>query len=236
MCKYATWFWLNQETGERKPYSCGSWNCPTHQAQVAYKWATKLARAKPERMVTLTNIPQDKTHAYHAFQQLIRDIRAKGIAFEYCRFMEVGVKTGMHHFHLGQKGDYIPKHFLSARAEANGLGKITDVRRCTGKGPAWYLAKYVTKEGVPVGWRKVAASRHFFAVEEPWESDGTWTLVQGTKPQYANPGLVWEPVATVGELTSGELVLVLLVGLWVWWFTGSNQELLEVGTVGYHEG
>jgi len=176
-CKYTEWFWLNKETGEVRPFNCGSWNCETHQAAVAYKWAARLARARPERMITLTNIPRDKPQAYLSFQQLIRDIRAAGIKMEYCRFMEVGTKTGMYHFHLGQKGGYVPKRFLSARAEANGLGKITDIRRCRGEGPAWYLAKYVTKEGVPEGWRKVAQSRHFFAKELPWESDGAWILV-----------------------------------------------------------
>ena len=165
-CKYSTWYWLNQDTGEIKGYNCGSWSCPQHQGATAYKWAARLAMAHPERMVTLTNIPRDKVTAYHGFMQLVRDIRAEGIRFEYCRFLEVGHNTGMQHFHMAQRGDFVPVRWLSQRAEANGLGKIVYIEACHGEGPKWYLAKYVTKEAGLPGWRKVAASRHFFPPKE----------------------------------------------------------------------
>jgi hypothetical protein len=132
-------------------------------------------------MVTLTNIPKDRGRAYTGFQHVVRDIRRGGLAFEYCRFFEVGAQTGMYHYHLGQKGDFIPKHLLSAVAEANGLGKITDIRKCFGAGPGWYMAKYISKglDTIPAGWRKVAASRHFFArVDRPEPASG-WVLVKG---------------------------------------------------------
>ena len=180
-CKYSTWYYANVKTGEKLPFNCGSWSCPQHQRGVAWKWANRLATAHPERMVTLTNIPLEKQAAYLGFQQLVRDIRAEGIRFEYCRFLEVGAKTGMLHFHIAQWGDFIPKFWLSSRASANGLGKIVDIEACHGAGPQWYLAKYVTKEAAPDGWRKVASSRKFWPADPKLPSDmrDEWILVRG---------------------------------------------------------
>ncbi len=133
-------------------------------------------------MVTLTNIPKDRDRARFAFQQLVRDLRGEGIHFEYVRFFEVGSRTGMYHYHLGQRGDFVPVRLLSARAAANGLGKVVDIRACHGEGPGWYMSKYIAKglETIPEGWRKVASSRHFFAKEPPAEPEPGWTLVKGS--------------------------------------------------------
>jgi hypothetical protein len=177
---------LNQSTGEIRPYNCGSWSCDQHKAATAYSWACRVALAAPQRMITLTNIPPDKIAAYHGFQQLVRDIRAEGMRFEYCRFLEVGHKTGMRHFHLAQRGDFIPVKWLSIHAAANGLGKIVHAEKCYGEGPAFYLAKYITKDEVILpGWRKVASSRSFFRERElPADiRDGDWVLKRGSISQ-----------------------------------------------------
>lgn len=181
-CKYITWYWLNQTTGETKPFNCGSWSCSQHQGATAYYWACRIAESHPERMITLTNIPHDKTRAYLGFQHLVRDIRHEGMRFEYARFLEVGHKTGMKHFHLAQRGDFIPVRWLSHHAAANGLGKIVHAEACYGAGPQFYLAKYITKDDFSLpGWRKVASSRRFFRPREVpadlRESD--WVLRKG---------------------------------------------------------
>lgn len=182
ICKYILWFWLNQLTGETRPYHCRSWHCPDSQHRWLFgmSWAVRVARALPERMVTLTNIPKDRHVAYLAFQRLVRDLRALGICFEYVRFFEVGSRTGMHHYHLGQRGDFVPVRLLSARAAANGLGKVVDIRACHGEGPSWYMTKYIAKglDTLPEGCRKVASSRRFFAKEPPAEPEPGWTLVK----------------------------------------------------------
>jgi hypothetical protein len=137
-------------------------------------------------MITLTNIPHDKKTAYHAFQQLVRDIRGEGMRFEYCRFLEVGKKTGMRHFHLAQRGDFIPVKWLSIHAAANGLGKIVHAEKCYGAGPAFYLAKYITKDdAILPGWRKVASSRGFLRPREvPADlRDQDWVLKRGSISQ-----------------------------------------------------
>ena len=164
-CKYNRWTWQNVNTGEELPFNCGSWSCTQHQGSTAYQWASRVAKAHPERMFTLTNIPYDKTRAYLGFQHLIQDIRREGMKMEYCRFLEAGHETGMRHFHLAQKGDFIPVKWLSRRASANGLGKIVYAEECYGAGPAFYLAKYITKDAGLPGWRKVASSRGFFIPE-----------------------------------------------------------------------
>jgi hypothetical protein len=178
-CKYITWTWLNQTTGEIKPFNCGSWNCRQHQGAVAYHWACRVSEAHPERMITLTNIPHDKTDAYLGFQQLVRDIRAEGMRFDYARFLEVGHETGMRHFHIAERGDFIPVRWLSKHAAANGLGKIVHAEHCHGAGPQFYLAKYITKDDASLpGWRKVASSRGFFRAKElPADiRDSDWIL------------------------------------------------------------
>jgi len=132
-------------------------------------------------MITLTNIPHDKKKAYFGFQQLVRDIRAEGMRFDYCRFLEVGKKTGMLHFHIAQRGDFLPVRWLSVHASANGLGKIVHAEQCRGVGPAFYLSKYITKdENSLPGWRKVASSRGFFRAKElPSDiRDSDWVLVK----------------------------------------------------------
>jgi len=42
---------------------CKSWRCPDHRQALAWSWACRVARARPQHMVTLTNIPQDKAKA-----------------------------------------------------------------------------------------------------------------------------------------------------------------------------
>lgn len=179
-CKYITWFYLNELTGETKPFHCKSWHCPDHRQNLAWQWAFRVAKARPERMVTLTDIPKDRQAALYAFQHLVRDLRAEG-PFEYVRFFEVGSKTGMYHYHLGQKGSFVPQRLLSARAKENGLGRVVDIRRCHGEGPGWYMSKYIAKglDDIPAGWRKVAASRGFWPPVGPSEGAGEgWMLVK----------------------------------------------------------
>lgn len=191
VCKYILWFFLNTITGQTLPYNCRSWSCPdpNHRKRLAWFWACRVARARPQRMVTLTNVPKDQGRARKAFSHLVRDLRDReGIPFEYVRFFEVGSRTGMYHYHLGQRGDFVPVRLLSARAAANGLGKVVDIRACHGEGPGWYMSKYIAKglETMPQGLRKVAASRHFFPKEPPVEVEPGWTLVRpGTGPYGA---------------------------------------------------
>lgn len=177
VCRYASWSWLNEATGEVREFNCGSWRCPVHRSKVAFRWACRVAESKPERMITLTNLPVDRARAYRAFDNLRCDIR-EHYEFEYARFLEVGAETGMLHWHLAQRGDYIPQAWLSRRAAAHGLGEVVDIRRCYGKGPSFYLAKYITKEAAPEGWRKVTVSRGY-PKAEPVVSTGDWILRRG---------------------------------------------------------
>ena len=177
ICKYSTWKWVNQDTGETHPFNCGSWNCPACQGKIAYHYACIVAAALPQRMATLTNVPKVREIASLAFSQLIRDIRVR-YALEYARFIEVGAKTGMLHYHLATIGDYIPQRWLSSRASANGFGRVVDIRACYGAGPQFYLSKYITKEGAPLDWRKVSFSRGFPRHQGDKLPDKNWLLIK----------------------------------------------------------
>jgi hypothetical protein len=176
-CKYNAWHWLNQDTGEMRPFNCGSWNCPACQGKIAYHHACIVAAALPQRMITLTNVPKARDIASMAFSHLVRDIRVK-FALEYARFVEVGALTGMLHYHLAQRGDYIPQRWLSARAAANGLGRIVHIEACSGKGPAFYLSKYITKEGAPLDFHKVSYSRGFPREKAEYNHEKAWMLIK----------------------------------------------------------
>ena len=176
-CKYSAWYWLNQDTGEVRPFNCGSWSCKVHQGAVAYHWACRVAESQPERMITLTSIPESQPRAYFGFQQVVIAIRRKGFDFQYARFLEV--KSDKIHFHIAQRGDFIPKFWLSSQASANGLGRIVDIEKCYGAGPAFYVGKYITKDNYTLpGRRKVASSRGFFRPKEvPADlRDNDWIL------------------------------------------------------------
>jgi len=83
---------------------------------------------------------------------------------------------------MAQRGGFVPVRWLSARASANGLGKIVYAEECYGAGPAFYLSKYITKDDSSLpGWRKVAASRGFFpeVKELPEDLRSGWELIKG---------------------------------------------------------
>jgi len=178
LCRYVAWKWLNEETGELRDFNCGSWRCPVCSQKVAWRWACRVAIAKPERMVTLTNVPSDKIKAYFAFGNLLKDIR-QHYDFEYIRFLATGSKTGMLHWHIAQRGDFIPVRWLSRRAYSHGLGEIVDIRKCYGSGPQFYLTDYITREPAPAGWRKVSVSRGFPKSESKSKSAENWQLKKG---------------------------------------------------------
>ena len=177
LCRYKSWSWLNEQTGEIRDFNCGSWRCPVCSQKVAWRWACRVAKALPERMVTLTSLSYDKARVYEAVGNLITDIRQR-YKFEYTRFLAQGEETGMLHMHFAQKGSYIPQRFLSQRARSHGLGRVVDIRACYGAGPQFYLTDYITRESAPEGWRKVSVSRGFPKVE-PVESSGEWILRKG---------------------------------------------------------
>lgn len=177
---YNTWYWLKQSTGEVKDFNCGSWSCQRCSPGIAYRWALTVVKAAPQRMITLTNIPSDRQEATLAYSTLVQDIRRQGWSFDYARFLEAGKKTGMLHWHLAQIGDFLPQRWLSAHARKAGLGEVADIRACTNEGPAFYVAKYITKDAAPAGWRKVSLSRGFPRPEKI-SSQGDWILMQDNR-------------------------------------------------------
>ncbi len=65
----------------------------------------------------------------------------------------------MRHYHILQRGDYIPQDILSKVAGRYGFGLVVDIRKIKGDQASWYCAKYLSKSGRCVGVRKVTKSK-----------------------------------------------------------------------------
>lgn len=182
-CKYQSWLWVNKLTGETRPYFCMAWTCEEHQGRAQWHWATMVAAFRPTRMVTVTNVPADPVRARLGWSHLVQQIRRRKGRFSYARFLEAGSDTGMLHWHVAQRGAFVPQRWLSRHCDAVGLGKVVDIRACEGKGPAWYVSKYITKEGAPEGWRKVTTSLDFPRPEYP-EPEPGWFLFSNNREDF----------------------------------------------------
>lgn len=165
-----------------------SWTCldPACRAREAWRWKRRLASVHIERFITITNVPLDD---YRPWKDLIRAIRcrwkvgaggerARGHStkrrFEYVRVLELGEKAGMRHYHVGQRGDYLPKAELRTLCKAHGFGWIDDIEEVRDQTQCQaYLAKYLTKAAGTPGERKVTTSRGFIPkVDESPDVDG----------------------------------------------------------------
>lgn len=146
-------------------------------------WAKHVAAWRPERAFTFTNVPHDPRRARLAWSHLVQEIRRRngGTAFGYARFLEAGTKTGMLHWHVLQRGTFIPQEWLSRHSKAVGLGKITygqQIKGATLEQAIQYVTKYVTKEAAPIGWRKVCCSRDVGPLHPPAPHESDWLLVR----------------------------------------------------------
>lgn len=142
---------------------CHKWICPRCGPRNTRRWAKYAAAARPERMITYTCDPK-----LHESAQTAEDALRKGFArsvalwrngrkkskhheylaphvFEYQRVLELQ-KSGMPHYHVLQKGDYIPKEWISKFMEAAGVGKIVHITRLRSpEAAAHYVTKYTLK-------------------------------------------------------------------------------------------
>jgi len=113
------------------------------------------------RFFTFTNVPEDPARARFCWQRLIRMFR-RYFRFEYLKVIEVGARTGMHHWHVLIDCDRdIPKNWVGRMAGRFGLGYIVDTKRISNKGIVGYLCSYLSKAGCPEGFRKVTSSKGF---------------------------------------------------------------------------
>jgi len=152
---------------------CKRWTC-RFCAQVKIRRLSFLtARAKPNRLLTLTvnnklyASPREAFDRTRAFvPELIRALRVRYGSIEYMRVTEV-TKTGWPHYHLLIRSGYLPQQVVRSLWEAYTGATIVDLRQVKDKFGAYnYLTKYLTKLH-RIDWteRHVSYSKLFFPVD-----------------------------------------------------------------------
>lgn len=118
------------------------------------------------------------------FPRLVRRIRQKWRAFEYCAIWEL-TKANAPHIHIAAKGPFIPYRWLSHWLPTFGFGRVCDLRKVHGSSRvAHYMAKYMAKDihKTMAGRffkRVVMVSAHFRAVDEKLTEDQQKDLWRG---------------------------------------------------------
>lgn len=136
---------VNDETGEVIPLSCGRYSCLHCGPRRVAVWRDLVEYAKPERFVTLSSMAPTLVEASNVLTRVVRRLRRNGYELEYLATFEQH-KNGRFHAHLLQRGDFIPRPFLSdcLRTATHGHSFITHIARAK-PDTAGYVTKYVTK-------------------------------------------------------------------------------------------
>ncbi len=164
-------YFLNKETGDTFPATCGTWSClPCARNNVRRVYGLIYA-GKPERFITLSKAGLTKESLTRHYQILVQRIRQKGWRYQAVAVNEIHA-IGDLHLHIAQRGDYIPHKWL----KANWLEIIKDDypnfktvnaridRLDPSNSPSQALYSYMTKYMVKTweidsqkGWSKVQA-------------------------------------------------------------------------------
>lgn len=173
----------HEETGEVRvmPLTCKKWSCNYCATKKRLAALEKIKAGHPERHIVLTlkERPEIPTRAQvefirKAFTKLKTKIRRTFEEFQYLAVLEL-TKKGTPHFHILQRGTYIPYRWLKD-AWSNFTGawhvSISAVEKTSDA--ANELAKYLTKtaremEKVAPGMTIITCSRDW-RIDEPEES------------------------------------------------------------------
>jgi hypothetical protein len=158
------------------------WNCndPEHRKARARQELRRFdANPKVDWLALLTNVPFNDRENW---QHLVRshrgrwDITPGGIVipggvepatFEYCRVEELGLKTGMRHYHIAIRGAEILEPRWKAHAKHFGYGWFAKIKPAYDiHGIKRYLFNYLVKAKGEPGRRKITYSRGFW--EKPY--------------------------------------------------------------------
>lgn len=154
LCHTGTTVGVNRQTRTAYliPLRCKTWACKKCAPLKVFSWTQIALSGDPQRFITLSCDParfQDPSTARAAMQkgftELVRRIRNKCGRFEYLRIWELH-KNGYPHFHILQRGDFIPQEWLSEQWDAVGGGPIVDIRKIRQpEKTAKYCFKYLAK-------------------------------------------------------------------------------------------
>ncbi len=163
--------------------TCKRWGCRYCGERRASLLASKVAEAKPNRLITLTINPKFHETPLSAYKsttrkvsELSKKVRKLHGSFEYLRVLEV-TKKGWPHYHLVCRSKYIPQYLLSEIWASLTGAPIVDVRMIRKHQSVYrYVLKYLCKQKyIPWTDRRVSWSRGFFPVT-PETIKGKWKL------------------------------------------------------------
>jgi len=154
---------------------CRRWSCSICSRRLRWLLTERLKLAKPTRFITLScnqSAYADPRSCYlqtaRQISRLTRGLRRDYGEFEYLRVNEPH-ESGWPHFHLLQRGAYIPFKSLQNRwklltgAHRVNIKKIHDHRGAVG-----YVTKYLTaNEPMTYTKRRLSWSKNFWCKEEP---------------------------------------------------------------------
>jgi len=167
---------------------CKRWSCGYCGPLNAKNLALKVAKAKPNKLITLTINPAKfftPLDAYHSTRRLVpelaRKIRNEGKAFEYLRVLEI-TKKGWPHYHLVARADYIKQRWISEAWRQLTGAYIVDIRAIYKAEHVYsYVMKYLCKQrAVPWTNRRISSSENFFAPEDE-TMKGKWKISSKTR-------------------------------------------------------
>lgn len=150
--------------------TCNNWSCPVCGRRKVQHYAQKVAKAEPNRLITLTVNPSRHSSPREAFDstrrkvtELATKLRRRYDEFEFFRVLEV-TKKGWPHYHLITRSPYIPQPEISDLWNGLTGAPIVDVRQMKKTVQAyWYVVKYLAKQKyIPWTDRRAAWTRKFF--------------------------------------------------------------------------
>ena len=174
-CPRFPYDWLDVDDGDVHPGSCKSVRCPVCGPREIRRRAWRIARAAPERFITLTQLPPDYHAARRSEASLLRYLRRQGLAMEWAVAHEL-TKSGQRHAHALQRGDPIPQPLLSRAASRSGMGRIVWISAIRSDG----ATAYALKEALGV---VRYATKGTEELADHLELNGGW-LVRTTKGYY----------------------------------------------------
>lgn len=149
---------------------CKRWTCSHCGRRKMTHYAHRVAKARPNRFITLTTNPAlwDSPQAAYdgtrsAVTKLAAKIRRRISEFEYFKVIE-STRKGWPHYHLIVRSDFIPQPLLSQMWGHLTGAPIVDVRKVRkSEDTYWYTVKYLGKQKV-VPWttRRCSWTRNFF--------------------------------------------------------------------------
>lgn len=154
------------------PLRCKCWTCPVCWRKNLAHLIKQIEAQPPQRFITLTAKPQlleTPIACYNRSRAQIRRLfqlaRERFGAQEYAVFCELH-KSGFPHWHILQRGAFIPQAWLSSTWAKLTGAHIVDIRACNDKrGATRYVIKYVTKSSAHARldkrYRIVTFSKHF---------------------------------------------------------------------------